>query len=105
MTRIRELLEQDPDDGGSWFGLGSALIDLHRPGEAIDALRRAVELEPEHTAAHRDLGRSLLECGDPIEAAKMFARAIGLAEKAGDLQTGRDIHQFLRRAEKTLPRS
>jgi Flp pilus assembly protein TadD len=81
------------------------LIDLHRPGEAVDALRRAVELEPQHTAAHRDLGRSLLESGNATEAAAIFARAIGLAEKTGDLQTGRDIHQFLRRAEKTLPHS
>jgi cytochrome c-type biogenesis protein CcmH/NrfG len=94
------LLEKDPGDAVSWFGLGGALLDLHRPSEAVDALRRVIKLDPDHTAAHRDLGRSLLESGNPVEAAEVFARAIGLAEKKGDLQTGRDIHLYLRQFEK-----
>jgi hypothetical protein len=61
-----------------------------------------VELNPTHTAAHRDLGRSLLESGNPTEAAEVFAHAISLAEKAGDIRTGREIHQYLRTAERTL---
>ena len=104
VVRIRELLDKDPDDQVSWFGLGRALIDLGRPDEAVEPLRRATELEPYHTASHRDLGRSLLESGNPVEAAEVFARAISLAEKTGDLQTGREIHVFLRRAEKSLGR-
>jgi cytochrome c-type biogenesis protein CcmH/NrfG len=104
VARIRELLEKDPDDSVNWFGLGRALIDLGRPVEAVDALQHAVTLEPEHTAAHRDLGRALLESGRAMEAAELFAHAICLAEKTGDLQTGREIHVFLRRAEKKLDR-
>ncbi len=105
VARIREHLENDPSNEVGWFGLGRALIDLDRLDEAVDALQRVIELEPDHTAAHRDLGRALLESGNPMEAAKVFARAIGLAEKIGDLQTGREIHVFLRRAEKTLDQS
>jgi hypothetical protein len=30
----------------------------------------------------------------------MFAHAIALAEKAGDCETGREIHVFLKQAEK-----
>ena len=47
-----------------------------------------------------ELVRSLLESGNQVEAAEVFARAIGLAEKDGDLQTGRDIHLYLRQFEK-----
>ncbi len=100
MTRIRRVLDKDPGDVVSWFGLGGALLDLHRPGEAVDALRRVIEIDPNHTTAHRDLGRSLLESGNPVEAAEIFARAIGLAEKDGDVQTGREIHLYLRQFEK-----
>jgi len=100
VTRIRGLLEKNSGDIESWFGLGGSLLDLQRPGEAVDALRRAIELDPNHTAAHRDLGRALLESGNPVEAAEVFARAIGLAEKDGDIHTGRDIHVYLRQFEK-----
>ena len=100
MNLLRESLDQDPSDAVNWFGLGSALLDLRRLGEAVQALRRVIELDPDHTGAHRDLGRSLLESGNPVEAAEVFARAIGLAEKNGDVQIGRDIHLYLRQFEK-----
>ena len=105
VARLRRILEGDPDDASGWFGLGRALIELDRPVEAVEPLRRAIACKPEYTAAHRDLGRALLESGASVEAAEVFARAISIAEKTGDVQTGREIHVFLRRAEKALDRS
>jgi tetratricopeptide (TPR) repeat protein len=102
VVRLRELLENDPEDASGWFGIGRALLDLDRPDEAVDPLRRAIAFKADYTAAHRDLGRALLESGAAVEAAEVFARAISLAEKTGDLQTGREIHVFLRRAERHI---
>jgi Flp pilus assembly protein TadD len=79
--------------------LGRDLIEMDQSAEAVDALQRAIELDPDNTTAHRDLGRSLLDSGNPMEAAEVFARAIGLAERDGDIRTGREIHQYLRKAE------
>ena len=77
-------------------------MEMGRPAEAIEPLQRAVALKPGDTAAHRDLGRSLLDSDNPTLAAEIFARAIGLAEAAGDIITGHEIHGFLRQAEKRL---
>jgi cytochrome c-type biogenesis protein CcmH/NrfG len=85
-----------------WFGLGRTLLELSLPEEAADAFEHATQIDPDYTAAFRDLGRAKLESGDATEAARVFAHAIALAEKTGDLQTGREIHVFLRRAEGTL---
>jgi cytochrome c-type biogenesis protein CcmH/NrfG len=99
-TRMRDLLEQQPTDAVLWFDLGCTLLELGRAGEAVEPFEMATRLDPGHTAAHRDLGRALLESGNPSEAARIFAHAIALAEKAGDHQTGRQIHVLLKRAEK-----
>ena len=98
-ARIRELLEADCEDAILWFGLGQTLLSLGRPGDAIEAFEAATRLDPDYTAAFRDLGRAHLENANPSEAARLFAHAIGLAEKTGDLQTGRVIHVLLKRAE------
>ena len=76
------------------------MYHVGRPGEAVEPFARATRIDPGHTAAHRDLGRALLESGNASEAARIFAHAIALAEKAGDHQTGRQIHVLLKRAEK-----
>lgn len=83
-----------------WFGLGQSLMALGRPSEAVEPLENAARIDPFYTAAFRELGRAHLESGNPSEAARVFAHAIGLAERTGDLQTGREIHVFLKRVEK-----
>jgi tetratricopeptide (TPR) repeat protein len=102
VARLRALLDRDPDDASTWFTLGRALLDLSRWREAIDAFRHALARNPRYTAAHRDLGRALLEAGEVAEAARVLRSALPLARESGDLQTGREMETFVRRAEKIL---
>jgi len=102
VAKLRELLHRDPDDPTSWFTLGRALLDLSRFREAIEAFGHALARNPRYTAAHRDLGRALLEAGEVAEAARVLRSAMDLARETGDLQTGREMETFLRRAEKIL---
>lgn len=101
-VRIREQLDKDPDDARLWFGLGQTFLSLGLSREAIEPLEIATRLDPDLGDAFRDLGRAHLESGNPCEAARLFAHAIALAERSGDLQTGRSIHRFLKRAEKRV---
>jgi tetratricopeptide (TPR) repeat protein len=102
VAKLRALLDRDPDDATTWFTLGRALLDLARSREAIDAFGHALARNPRYTAAHRDLGRALLEAGEVAEAARVLRAALPLARESGDLQTGREMETFLRRAEKIL---
>lgn len=102
VAKLRELLHRDPDDPTSWFTLGRALLDLSRGREATLAFGQALARNPRYTAAHRDLGRALLEAGEVAEAARVLRSAMDLARETGDLQTGREMETFLRRAEKIL---
>jgi len=100
--KLRALLERDPDDATTWFGLARTLLELERPGEAIVPLRRAIAVDPGYTAAHRDLGRALLESGAVEEAGLVLEGGRALAQQNGDLQTGREIEVLLRRAAQAL---
>ena len=97
---LRAFLKREPHDETAWYGLGRALLDLERPGEAADAFRRALAAKPDFTAAQRDLGKSLLAQGEPAGAVEAFRLGIALAERTGDLQAGREMAVFLRRAER-----
>jgi tetratricopeptide (TPR) repeat protein len=102
VEKLRALLARDPQDATAQFGLGRALFELGRADEAIEPLRRAVALDASYTAAHRDLGRALLESGAAREAAEILQGALELAQRTGDLQTGREMEVFLRRARRAL---
>jgi superkiller protein 3 len=98
VEKLRALLARDAEDATAWFGLGRALFELGRADEAVGPFRRAIGLDPNYTAAHRDLGRALLESGAPREAVEVLEGALELAQRTGDLQTGRETEIFMRRA-------
>jgi predicted O-linked N-acetylglucosamine transferase (SPINDLY family) len=58
--------------------LANALRTADRLGDAIDAYRRAVELEPNYAEAHNNLGNALRESGDAAAALTSCARALEL---------------------------
>jgi tetratricopeptide (TPR) repeat protein len=88
VEKLRALLARNADDATAWFGLGP--------------FHRAIALDADYTAAHRDLGRALLESGAPREAVEVLQGALELAQRTGDLQTGRETEVFLRRARRAL---
>jgi len=97
---FRSFLEKSPDDATTWYGLGRALADLARGDEAAQAFARAVEHKPDYTAAWRDLGKARLATDDASGAADALRRGLEVAERTGDLQTGREMRVFLKRAER-----
>ena len=51
----RRALKEDMRFGEGWYKLGLTELKMGRPGEAANALRRAVELQPENSDAHSKL--------------------------------------------------
>lgn len=75
-----ELLEPLVKAQGKWaaahFELGLALASAGRGDEAIQALRKTVELKPEHTEAWRFLADHLMATGDPEGGDAAYGRHI-----------------------------
>ncbi|MDA8219785.1 MAG: glycosyltransferase [Dehalococcoidales bacterium] len=69
------LTEQHPELAAAHTALGSTLMALERPQEAVPHLRRAAELAPNAAALHNQLGVALFQSGDAKGAETAFTRA------------------------------
>lgn len=71
--RAAALLQPPPADGSKMylaqFVMGAALARQQQYPQAIEYLRRAIELQPDSTWAHYEMGSSLLKMGDYKTAA------------------------------------
>jgi Flp pilus assembly protein TadD len=70
--------------GEALLGLGRALVEAHREGEAVDVLRRCTDEMPASFGAYALLGEILRELGDLEAAADTLKRALAL--KPDDVQ-------------------
>lgn len=64
-------------EADAWYSRGRELEE-DAPERALEAYRRAVELDPEHADAHLDLGRLLHEGDDSEGAEPHYRRAMAL---------------------------
>jgi predicted Zn-dependent protease len=97
IEKLRALIAQDSSDELAHFMLGNEYLNAGRFREAVAALRRVVELNPDYTAGWRSLGQALTGAGSAKEAAAAYRTGIEVAERTGDLQTGKEMRVFLAR--------
>jgi len=84
ITHLRRAIELRPGLAMAWRELGSALVDMGRIDEAIDAIQRALALDPADAGPHSTMGRALfVGRGRFAEAATWFEKALALNPKAG----------------------
>jgi tetratricopeptide (TPR) repeat protein len=73
------IIEQHPGHTPSLCKLGVVHLRLEEPAAAVDAFRRAVELDANNPYASRMLGFSLMQLGDYPAAEQAVRRAVELA--------------------------
>ncbi|MBF2026439.1 MAG: tetratricopeptide repeat protein [Oscillatoriales cyanobacterium C42_A2020_001] len=88
-NRLRQVLEQQPDDADALHILGVILCQMKRFEEAIRHIQRLVELQPQFAEGWKNLGSALQEQGKFEEAIASYQRAIALEPNHPD------VHQNL----------
>jgi tetratricopeptide (TPR) repeat protein len=76
---------KSPGKARPWFNLGTALAELGRDQEAVEPMRRAVQLDPAWSKARGQLGGLLILTGRPDEAEPELREALRL--KPGETVT------------------
>jgi len=78
---FREALAMDPKLDRAWYGLGLALIQLHRFDEAVAALKRNTELQPMSPFGWYQLARVHMDRQQPDEARRIIRHLQGFEPK------------------------
>jgi protein O-mannosyl-transferase len=86
-----------------WFRLGFSYLYLGRNADAVNALRRAVQLDDRQAAYHYELGIALANLGQQADAIAEVGRAVDLAGGlAGDSQVGGAYSRQLERMKTSI---
>ena len=83
---LRVGLEHHPTYLSAWVSLGRVLRDQHKDAEAIEALKKALQLDPGNVVAARLLGDAYLTTGDKIEAIKKYKLLLALMPGDQDVE-------------------
>lgn len=76
LPQYEQRLREAPECLDSWMNLGTALAQLGRAREAVQAFHRAAELEPASGRVHRDIGLGLRTIGRLPEAVAALERSV-----------------------------
>jgi len=86
LTHLHQALRLQPDYGRAWQEIGHNHRDQHQDTQAIEAYRRAVELNPGLLASWRELAKLSLALGDANQASMAQANCDRLASLPKALQ-------------------
>lgn len=68
--------------------VGRNLMEVHRPEQALDWLKRAIEINPEFAPAHECYGAARLSLGETDEAMNAFQTFCGIPSSVSALDSG-----------------
>lgn len=100
LERFLSQLEQGRDSAILRLSIATQLHAAERYAEAIEHLRRALELNPAYTAVWMALGQAQERAGQSEAAMQTYQSGIATADQNGDRQAQRQMAVYLKRLEK-----
>ncbi|MEM7540247.1 MAG: hypothetical protein AAF384_01550 [Pseudomonadota bacterium] len=98
VENLEKLLAAGPETPLLHFGIANAVVNSD-PHKAITHLERALVLDENYSAAWKLLGKTLTGI-DNSRAIEVFEQGIRVADNNGDVQAGKEMNVFLKRARK-----
>jgi uncharacterized protein HemY len=85
VVQFRKIVQLDPNDPVSYYGLGTACIEDGLWEEAVESFRKALELKPDYTAVFPLLADSLQKLGKMEEVKEVLRKGLEVAEVTRDM--------------------
>jgi len=78
ISRLSSLVEKNPQNKQLWKSLGNLYFDTNKPGQAIEAYLKYLELAPDNPNVLTDLGVMYRRTKNPLKAIECFDKAIAI---------------------------
>jgi tetratricopeptide (TPR) repeat protein len=89
---IQKAAELNPGNAGmAYYNLGATLINRNQPAEAINFLKKAIELDPKYANAYYQLGLTMIGTGDMAGAQGYLKKYLELAPTGADAETAKAL--------------
>jgi Tfp pilus assembly protein PilF len=95
ITRLKALLEQDPNDSFSRYALALEFAALDNNSEALALLENLLKRDKLYVPAYQQLGYLYQKLGRSEEAASAFKRGIEIASQQGDHHARSEMQEAL----------
>lgn len=76
LRMLQDIVRTDPKNIGAWIKLGNIYMDTSRPGEAVQAYSKALELDPKNVDVRVDMGTCYRYTGRSDLAVAEYRKAI-----------------------------
>lgn len=99
VQKLKELLENDPNDSFSRYALALEYMGMSDMQTAIEELERLIESDPKYLAAYHQLGQIYGTLNRTKEAKKTYRAGIDLAQELGEMKEGKEMSEELEELE------
>ncbi|HOA73198.1 MAG TPA: Fe(2+)-trafficking protein [Phycisphaerae bacterium] len=91
IQQFKKMTEADPDNELGHFSLGKIYLEVGEYSQAVDSLRRAVELAPTNSRAYYLLALAQKGAGQRDAAIETLRKGYDVANERGDLMPRKDM--------------
>lgn len=103
ISQWENMTQADPDNSMGWLSLGTAYRDADRLTDAVEALRKAIELDEGLSRAYQLLGHVLIQLERNDEAAEVLTGGYTVAAKHGDVMPQKAMGSLLEKIDRPVP--
>jgi len=82
ILKLEKWTSEKPDDTTAWIELGNSYFDSGKHEKAVEAYKKALEINPDNAEVLTDMGVMYRRTGKPAEAIKAFDKAIAVDPRA-----------------------
>jgi tetratricopeptide (TPR) repeat protein len=95
LTRLKGMLEENPQDRFARYGLAMELSSQGRLDESLGEFRTLMSLDPDYLASYLQAGQTLEKLNRVQEAREVYQKGIEVAARKGDVKTRGELESAL----------
>ena len=103
IAQWENMTQADPDNSMGWLSLGTAYRDADRSADAVEALRKAIELDTGLSRAYQLLGQVLIQLERNDEAGEVLTGGYTVAAEHGDVMPQKAMGSLLEKLGRPVP--